>query len=85
LFLISSYYYSVCIITAEPVPYGLYIAFKLLMLHILPVIILIITLIKPRTKVSCLCVVVTLIKPRIKVSCATLCSVPSISSSTGSR
>jgi hypothetical protein len=43
--------FSVCIITAEPVPYGLYIAFKFLMLHILPVIILIITLIKPRTKV----------------------------------
>lgn len=44
--------YSICIITAEPVSYGLYVAFKLIMSHILPIVIVIITLLRPQTRTA---------------------------------
>ena len=37
---------SICILTAEPVPYSFYVAFKLIMTHILPMIIVILTIIR---------------------------------------
>jgi len=44
--------YSICIITAEPVSYGLYVAFKLIMSHILPIVIVVITLLRPQTRTA---------------------------------
>ena len=44
--------FSICIITAEPVAYGFYVCFKLLMSHVLPVTIVFITLIKPQTRTA---------------------------------
>ena len=44
--------FSICIITAEPVPYALYVAFKLLVSHIIPMGILILTILKPQTRTA---------------------------------
>ena len=44
--------FSICIITAEPVPYALYVAFKLLVSHIMPMGILILTILKPQTRTA---------------------------------
>ena len=43
---------SVCIISASPVPYGLYVTLKLLVLHLLPLLVVLATIIRPQTKVA---------------------------------
>ena len=41
---------SVCIISASPVPYGLYVTLKLLVLHLLPSLVVLISMLRPQTK-----------------------------------
>ena len=43
---------SVCIISASSVPYALYVTFKLLVLHILPAVIVLVSILRPQTKVA---------------------------------
>jgi len=43
---------SVCIISASPVPYGLYVTLKLLVLHLLPLMVVLASILMPQTKVA---------------------------------
>ena len=43
---------SVCIISASSVPYALYVTLKLLVLHILPAVIVLVSILRPQTKVA---------------------------------
>jgi hypothetical protein len=43
---------SVCIISASPVPYGLYVTLKLLVLHLLPMLVVLSSILRPQTKVA---------------------------------
>ena len=43
---------SVCIISASPVTYALYVAVKLLLLHLLPAAVVVMSLLRPQTRVA---------------------------------
>eukprot|EP00092_Neocalanus_flemingeri_P005067 GFUD01005450.1.p1 GENE.GFUD01005450.1~~GFUD01005450.1.p1 ORF type:complete len:315 (-),score=108.79 GFUD01005450.1:100-1044(-) len=43
---------SVCIISASPVSYGLYVTLKLMVLHMLPLLVVLSSILRPQTKVA---------------------------------
>lgn len=43
---------SVCYISASPVPYGMYVTLKLLVLHLVPMLVVLASILRPQTKVA---------------------------------
>ena len=43
---------SVCYISASPVPYGMYVTLKLLVLHLVPMMVVLASILRPQTKVA---------------------------------